>query len=265
MWVGESEGVGEGGWVGRGKGGEVHEDLRRSISANLRSTSRAYNSTSRLRDAVPEGPCCGSIAFLRRGVESGVVVYHWRCRGVERWSNTRCGEWRGREHDVELESGPRGMESGVVELRGLEGGPAGTRGLKSGVVELCSLKSVTRSMASSRPNDEGSGSEVLDLSALFDNPVSVHNPSSKIHDTQVIEEMPITMENLVLNQKSDPTLTKYIDKVIVGSDVQDSPCLIVKKGVLMRKYVPKNVPADAAWAEVHKIVLPSVYKQHVLS
>ncbi|KAK3880925.1 hypothetical protein Pcinc_014575 [Petrolisthes cinctipes] len=52
-------------------------------------------------------------------------VVGWK---VERWSNTRCGEWRCGARDVELESGPRGMESGVVALRSLESGPGATRG-----------------------------------------------------------------------------------------------------------------------------------------
>ncbi|KAK3888133.1 hypothetical protein Pcinc_007778 [Petrolisthes cinctipes] len=59
-------------------------------------------------------------------------------------SNTRCGEWRSGEHDVEVESGPRGMASGVVELRNLESGPAATRGLESGVVGLRNLESGPR-------------------------------------------------------------------------------------------------------------------------
>ncbi|KAK3878359.1 hypothetical protein Pcinc_016943 [Petrolisthes cinctipes] len=87
------------------------------------------------------------------------LVYWWRRRGwrrgvewrVEQWSNKRCGEYRGGARDVELESGPRGVESGVVELRNLKGGPAATRGLERGVVELRSLESgpgATRGMAS---------------------------------------------------------------------------------------------------------------------
>ncbi|KAK3870854.1 hypothetical protein Pcinc_023965 [Petrolisthes cinctipes] len=72
-----------------------------------------------------------------RGGSCGVVAYRWRCRGwrrgvgwrVERWSNTRCGEWRGGARDVEL-------ESGVVALHSLESGPGATCGVESRVVEL---------------------------------------------------------------------------------------------------------------------------------
>lgn len=77
--------------------------------------------------------------------------------------------------------------------------------------------------------DEASESEMFDLSALFDSPVSSPKPFSETPDTQMIEEMPFTTESLIRNQKSDPTLTKYFNQVLMGSDVQDSICLYVEK------------------------------------
>ena len=42
-------------------------------------------------------------------------------------------------------------------------------------------------------------------------------------------------------------------------------CYYLKNGVLIRKFRPPDVPADADWAIQHQIVLPKSYRNEVLS
>ncbi|KAK3890478.1 hypothetical protein Pcinc_005558 [Petrolisthes cinctipes] len=83
---------------------------------------------------------CPCLHSVRESIVDGIELWSGGCsRGGPNWrmarfsgSDTKCGEWRGGERDVEV-------ESGVVELRSLESGLAATRGLESGVVGLRNL------------------------------------------------------------------------------------------------------------------------------
>ena len=42
-------------------------------------------------------------------------------------------------------------------------------------------------------------------------------------------------------------------------------CYYIKKGILMRKWRPFDVPADDEWAVYHQIVFPKSYRHEILS
>ena len=67
-------------------------------------------------------------------------------------------------------------------------------------------------------------------------------------------------ERLVAEQANDRKLSPLLEKALQEDEIFSSPvCYYKRNGVLMRKWRPPDVPADAEWAEKHQVVLPKAY------
>lgn len=131
-----------------------------------------------------------------------------------------------------------------------------TRSMKSKKEET--LKA-TRSDSSDNPEED------LHIGGLFDTSSDrVVNPKPRVSSTK-IESLPITREELVQGQHQDPTLAKCFDEIVSQEEcVNHRCCYYLKKGVLMRKYRPFNLPSTNTWAENHQIIVPSNLRESVL-
>ncbi len=65
-------------------------------------------------------------------------------------------------------------------------------------------------------------------------------------------------------QQEDTTLTQFHDKVIPPDQITHYPAFYKQDGVLMRVFRPPKVPDDAAWAEAHQVVVPTILRHSIL-
>ena len=84
--------------------------------------------------------------------------------------------------------------------------------------------------------------------------------------TSKSEPMSISKSKLLEEQQKDPQLISLSERAVSEEEALTVPvCYYKKAGVLMRKWRPPDVPADEVWKEVHQIVVPSTYRQDILS
>ena len=81
--------------------------------------------------------------------------------------------------------------------------------------------------------------------------------------------VPLTALNrdiLITKQKSDPDLALLFEKAVSENEAVKSPvCYYLKSGLLMRKWRPADAACDEEWLVLHQIVVPSSYRQNILS
>ena len=77
---------------------------------------------------------------------------------------------------------------------------------------------------------------------------------------------PVTRDNLIRYQKSDPTLENFLYRAVPLDETTHYPqCYYLRNGVLMRKFRRHDVPQNASWGEYHQIVLPTCLQSQVIS
>ncbi|XP_063856508.1 uncharacterized protein LOC135098191 [Scylla paramamosain] len=69
---------------------------------------------------------------------------------------------------------------------------------------------------------------------------------------------------LIEAQQEDTTLTQFHDKVIPPDQITHYPAFYKQDRVLMRVFRPSKVPDDAAWAEAHQVVVPTILRHSIL-
>lgn len=107
------------------------------------------------------------------------------------------------------------------------------------------------------------------LGSLYDNTENDMTTSlpkcESFFDTKSICNIPVSRGMLIKTQKEDSGLSMYFNRVEEECYVKNAQsCYYVQNGVLMRKFRPVDVPADASWADIHQIVIPSCYRNDVL-
>lgn len=76
--------------------------------------------------------------------------------------------------------------------------------------------------------------------------------------------LPVSRIRLSAAQKTDPTLQKCFLSVVSPDKASDERvCYLINDGVLMRRWSP--APSDCDWNVVFQVVVPSIYRSHVLS
>ena len=133
---------------------------------------------------------------------------------------------------------------------------------------------VTRAMAKqaekqslSLANDQAK-SHVVDLSDTFLANDHVHDNSCSVddHPTDTNLKCPVPTNQLIERQKSDPELIPLLEDALCESEAAKVPiCFYVKSDVLMRKWRPPTAAADEEWQVSHQIVVPSCYREDILS
>ena len=79
------------------------------------------------------------------------------------------------------------------------------------------------------------------------------------------EDLSLSRNQLILEQEKDPDISSLIDKALPEDEIKKVPVgYYVKNNVLMRKWRPYDVPADAEWAVTHQIIVPKVYRSEIL-
>ena len=90
-----------------------------------------------------------------------------------------------------------------------------------------------------------------------------------VKESQLLEkasDFSISRGQLVREQESDEEVTKLAKYAINETEAsQEGQCFYWKSGVLMRKWRPRDVPADEEWTVVHQIVMPRKYRREILS
>ena len=90
-----------------------------------------------------------------------------------------------------------------------------------------------------------------------------------VKESQLLEktsDFSISRGQLVREQESDEEVTKLAKYAINETKAsQEGQCFYWKSGVLMRKWHPRDVPADEEWTVVHQIVMPRKYRREILS
>ena len=77
--------------------------------------------------------------------------------------------------------------------------------------------------------------------------------------------LPITRERLCAAQKADPTLKKCFNNVVSADKAREQKVFyLLDNDVLLRRWSPP-LAVDTDWSVRHQVVVPSVYRQHVLS
>ena len=78
-----------------------------------------------------------------------------------------------------------------------------------------------------------------------------------------VDNLSMSRRQLIADQESVNQLGKFaVDEV--EADLQ-AQCFYLKSSVLMRKWRPRNAPADEEWQVIHQIVVPRKYQGEILS
>ncbi|XP_072180884.1 uncharacterized protein [Diadema setosum] len=136
---------------------------------------------------------------------------------------------------------------------------------------------VTRSMSRKSEESEMKASQGdIGLEGSFvcrSDDVEVSKPAaSKSHEigdeSQPVDENEIGLNksSLIDAQKNDPQLVALCDSALAEEEaLSERTCYYVKGDVLMRKWMPVDSSSDEEWREVHQIVIPRVFRKHILS
>ena len=90
-------------------------------------------------------------------------------------------------------------------------------------------------------------------------------PASEHEKVRDCDKDPLSHDKLVIEQESDPTLSKLSQRALSQQEAEQIPvCFYKQNGVLMRKWRPPDAPVDEEWKVVHQIVVPKVYHREVI-
>ena len=132
--------------------------------------------------------------------------------------------------------------------------------LHSSDVHSPSSDSATAAPHSDLPNKDLHSNFPLSSGADSHEP-SVHSFNKTSHGLQVFSR-----ENLILEQEKDPDISSLLNKALSEDEISSVPIgFYFQNGVLMRKWRPTDVPADADWTVKHQVVLPKPFRNEVLS
>ena len=84
--------------------------------------------------------------------------------------------------------------------------------------------------------------------------------------THNVDNLSVSRRQLIADQKSDQEVNQ-LARFAVDEEEADNQaqCLYFKSGVLMRKWQPRDAPADEEWRVIHQIVVPKKYRGEILS
>ncbi|XP_030835976.1 uncharacterized protein LOC115921856 [Strongylocentrotus purpuratus] len=135
---------------------------------------------------------------------------------------------------------------------------------------------VTRSMAKKVESEKTSNDVDVDLGDSFfcrlvedESDSNVDESARKdrsVGNSETSEPLSLKKSKLLKEQQTDPQLISLNERAVSEEEALTVPvCYYKKAGVLMRKWRPADVPADEVWKEVHQIVVPSTYRQDIMS
>ena len=105
------------------------------------------------------------------------------------------------------------------------------------------------------------GQFISDKSQFSSDPTKDYDFYETPHDFQVFSS-----ENLIAQQKKDPEIYSLFIKALSEDEIFTVPVgYYFRNGVLMCKWRPADVPADADWSVKHQSVLPKSFRTEVLS
>lgn len=121
----------------------------------------------------------------------------------------------------------------------------------------------------------GAGSDISQADTVFCKPLQIADSTpakepasmeSAVEPSSSSPPLPATRERLAVAQREDPTLQACSRNVVSDSNAASGEKVVyyLENGVLMRRWSP-GVALDADWQRMYQIVVPSVYRQHVLS
>ena len=101
---------------------------------------------------------------------------------------------------------------------------------------------------------------------IVEESVANSNTSSESNSSVDMGDVPVTRKMLVEAQRADPSLGNLLDKVISEAESEDeSVCYFLKSDILVRKFRPPDVPKCETWHNVTQVVVPTCYRDKVLS
>ena len=78
--------------------------------------------------------------------------------------------------------------------------------------------------------------------------------------------LPVSSRQLIADQESDQEVNQLAQFAVSEEEAgRQAQCFYLKSGVLMRKWRPRDAPADEEWQVVHQIIVPRKYREEVLS
>ena len=81
-----------------------------------------------------------------------------------------------------------------------------------------------------------------------------------------ISNFPASRGQLIADQESDDKVAQLAQYAVSEDEAsKHGQCFYWKSGVLMRKWRPRDVPADEEWTVAHQIVMPKKYRGEILS
>lgn len=145
-----------------------------------------------------------------------------------------------------------------------------TEQLEKEYPELFPICAVTRRMAkmprldTSQDTEPINTSEEWDIARLFDVSDESGVTGSSAVSKVTAESLPVSREDLVKKQSEDPSLARCYEEILSERELDDQQGYYLKEGVLVRKYIPVNMPATEKWAVKHQIVVPVSLRAMVL-
>ena len=121
---------------------------------------------------------------------------------------------------------------------------------------------VTRAMAQRVKDDNPD--DVVDLTDTFLARPSADGVQLPCVSPSVSAKLPLNREQLIKEQKDDPSLSPLFSEAMLNSD-HGPQGYYVQDGVLMRKWRPLTAPAREVWQVVNQIVVPTAYRDEILS
>ena len=106
-----------------------------------------------------------------------------------------------------------------------------------------------------------------DLSQIFMNWEGLSEENGDHESIAMSEETRrMTRSSMIEAQKTDPEVSALRTRMLTLKEANQHPvCFYEKNGLLMRKWRPRDVPEDAEWHTVHQIVIPTVFRECILS
>ena len=122
---------------------------------------------------------------------------------------------------------------------------------------------VTHAMARKQDREDRE-EDVLDLSETFFDQIEA---STDVSETENQEEKAMSgRKQLQIEQEKDPELRALFTQAVSSEEADTMPgCYFIKNGVLMRKWRPPEVSANEEWRVLHQVVVPSSYRNEILS
>ena len=85
-------------------------------------------------------------------------------------------------------------------------------------------------------------------------------------DTPMIDITSDDPTQFIRQQENDPDIKALIQRAVAEDESLTEPvCFYIKNGILMRRWRPPDVPANAKWAVHSQVVVPKPYRLQILS